>query len=243
MFSSDQVHHFLTSLRRQCEQWKGPQNLTIQTKSDYSPVTEVDQLISDFIKQTPLSQGLHFYSEEEHGELEFPALIVDPLDGTRDFLKGRPECAVSVAWMKNPRFNDSHFAVIFNPFTGFTTHSALTAPWQPKSQPEPWTGMVSRSEWNKGLYPTSHTDTYDLIPRGSIAFKLGLLSSGACDFVVSLRPKNVWDIAAGTLLAHQRGLEFWSAGKKIESLDAAHYQAPLIWATPDKIPTLLKSFS
>ncbi len=206
-------------------------------------MTEVDQLISDFVKSSPLAEGFSFYSEEDHSELVFPALILDPLDGTRDFLEGRPECAVSAAWMKSPSLGDSHFAVIFNPFTGLTIDSTLSPPWRPKVQPGPWTGMVSRSEWSKGLYPTPHAEVYRLIPRGSIAFKLGLLCSGACDFVVSMRPKNVWDIAAGTLLARQRGMEFWSAGKKIESLEATHYQSPLIWGTPDKIPSLLKSFS
>jgi myo-inositol-1(or 4)-monophosphatase len=243
MFRIDQVHHFLSALRQHCSRWSGPQDLNISTKADLSQVTEVDQLISEFVKSSPLADGFHFYSEEEHGELVFPALILDPLDGTRDFLKSRPECAVSAAWMKSPFLNADHFAVVFNPFTGFTIDSTLLAPWQPKPQLAPWTGMVSRTEWENGLYPFRETDNYQIIPRGSIAFKLALLASGGCDFVVSLRPKNVWDIAAGTLLAKQRGIEFWSAGKKIESLDATHYSPPLIWATPEKIPVLTKSFS
>ena len=115
--------------------------------------------------------------------------------------------------------------------------------WSSKNQEAPFYGLVSRSEWERGLFNNFQSEQFSVIPRGSIAFKLALLASGGCDFVISLRPKNIWDIAAGTLLNHQRGLEFWSNGKKVTELSQATYAAPLIWAPPKMIGDLTSILS
>jgi len=202
----------------------------------------VDRALSHFIKTYPLAAGLHLHCEEEHTSLIFPALVVDPLDGTRDFIEGRAECAVSVAWMAGPELDGPHAALIYNPFTGFALHSGQSPAWAPLVQQGPWSGLVSRSEWNQGLYRDVREPEARLAPRGSIAFKLGLLAGGACDFVVSRRPKNVWDIAAGTLLAHKRGMEFWSGGTRVTSLSAESYSAPLFWGRPEVVAALRPIF-
>lgn len=241
MFSNDETIRFLRELKACCAQWKGLANVNVSSKKDHTPVTIIDQGLSDFFKEHPLKPHFHFYSEEDHDELLFPGLILDPLDGTRDFIQGRAECAISAAWMKGPLQTDESFALIHNPFSGFTLTSHDLASWEPRAQAAPFYGMVSRSEWEQGLFPGSAKD-FSLSPRGSIAFKLGLLSSGACDFVISRRPKNIWDIAAGTLLAWQRGMEFWSGGKKVTSLVSASYAAPMFWAPPEIISSLRAAY-
>lgn len=243
MFSHAHLETFLSQLSHQCLSFGDVSKPTILTKADASPLTEIDRGLSDFFKSHALARGFTFYSEEEHQELTFPALILDPLDGTRDFIEGRPECAVSAAWMQGPKLTDPHRALIYNPFTGFSLHSGSVAPWTPRAQVGPWLGMVSRSEWKAGLYESHQSSQFTLEPKGSIAFKLALLASGGCDFVVSLKPKNVWDIAAGTLLAHQRGFELWSNGQRLESLSGPSYPAPLLWARPHAAPSLWRQFS
>lgn len=243
MFSKEQFQSFLHDLSTFQMSWNDVVDVKKFTKDDQSPVTEIDHAISDFFKRHRLAQGFSFYSEEEHGELSFPGLILDPLDGTRDFIAGRPECAVSAAWMESAELSGSHFALISNPFTGFQISSQNLPAWRPRPQTGPFKGLVSRSEWERGLYRAHAEKNFQLQPLGSIAFKLGLLSSGACDFVVSLRPKNVWDIAAGTILAHERGFEFWSRGARVGDLSQAKYEAPLVWARPELIPQLLAEFS
>lgn len=238
MFSSDLGQQFVEDLRAFCEQLSLGLDLCIETKSDNTLVTRIDQELSHFCKNHPASTGFHFYSEEDHTTLQFPAMVVDPLDGTLELIAGRPECAVSVAWLPTPDLSQG-FAVVFNPFTGFSFTSADRAPWRAKANVDEPIGMISRTEWAKGLYKEKSAH---LIPRGSIAFKLALLASGTCDYVVSLRPKNIWDIAAGTMLCQQRGIEMWSGGKKIERLDQALYDFPLIWAHPELIPTLRAQF-
>lgn len=238
MFSPDLGQQFVADLRKFCADLPMGQDLQIESKPDKTFVTNIDQRLSDFCKQHPGAAGFNFYSEEDHTELLFPAMVVDPLDGTLELIAGRPECAVSVAWLPSPDLK-SGFAAVFNPFTGFSLTTADSAPWKAKPNLDSPIGMISRTEWSKGLYQNMSAH---LIPRGSIAFKLALLASGTCDYVVSLRPKNIWDIAAGTMLCQQRGLEMWSAGKKIERLDQALYDSPLIWAHPELIPTLRAQF-
>lgn len=238
MFSSNLGQQFVADLRKFCTGLSLGQDLQIESKPDKTFVTIIDQQLSDFCKQHASANGFHFYSEEDHSELKFPAMVVDPLDGTLELIAGRPECAVSVAWLPTPDMKNG-FAVVFNPFTGFSLTTSDVAPWKAKPNLEAPIGMISRTEWSKGLYKDKSAH---LIPRGSIAFKLALLASGTCDYVVSLRPKNIWDIAAGTMLCQQRGIEMWSGGKKIERLDQALYDFPLIWARPELIPTLRGQF-
>jgi myo-inositol-1(or 4)-monophosphatase len=238
MFSSDLGQQFVDDLRAFCEQLSLGLDLGIQTKSDSTLVTRIDHDLSHFCKNHPSAAGFHFYSEEDHTTLQFPAMVVDPLDGTLELIAGRPECAVSVAWMPTSDLSQG-FAVVFNPFTGFSLTSADRAPWKAKANLAEPIGMISRTEWAKGLYKDKAAH---LIPRGSIAFKLSLLASGTCDYVVSLRPKNIWDVAAGTMLCQQRGIEMWSGGRRIERLDQARYEAPLLWARPELIPILRGQF-
>lgn len=243
MFSQASISQFLTELHTFQMSWNDLDGVKKSTKADHSPVTEIDHALSEFFKHHPLAKGHHFFSEEDHGELRFPALILDPLDGTRDFIAGRPECAISAAWMATPELTSESFALIQNPFSGFTLTSFSAPAWRPRPQQPPYDGLVSRSEWESGLYAKFHSTTYLLRPRGSIAFKLGLLASGACDYVVSRRPKNIWDIAAGTLLLQQRGFQLYSAGQQVTQLDRTKYPAPLIWASPELMPALLGQFS
>ncbi|MEX2373099.1 MAG: inositol monophosphatase family protein, partial [Dehalococcoidia bacterium] len=71
-------------------------------KPGEGPVTEADYAADDVLKKRllPLIPGSHWISEESdaekrvvHGE---PTWVVDPLDGTREFLRGLPEFGVSV---------------------------------------------------------------------------------------------------------------------------------------------------
>ena len=67
------------------------------------------------------------------------------------------------------------------------------------------------------------------IPKGSIAFKLGLLAVNAFDFVFSYRSKNIWDIAAGTLLCQRQGIRLYQKGHEIKNLCKPKYEGPLLW--------------
>jgi len=205
----------------------------IQVKRDKTLVTKLDLEICKFVEEKILPiielKSVNYYSEENQNEFKFPCLILDPIDGTREFVAGRPECVISLSLLVTGKKNDPHFSWIYNPFSGFQIQSDwqfLKVDYKPEDL---YLGLVSRSEWEKGLFDQVQSTNVKLVPRGSIAFKLALLASGTSDFVLSRRPKNVWDIAAGTALLWDRGYEFVSNGKIVKDLTEASYQAPLFW--------------
>ena len=145
---------------------------------------------------------------------------------------------------KNQEIDDpENFAWIYNPFSGFSLDTQIPYVVTTDKSIQKILTFVSRSEFHKGHYE-KYLDHPQLVitPRGSIAFKLGLLASGACDFIISLEPKNVWDIAAGTILCAQRGIHFYENGKRIRSLTSQTYSGALIWAPEFLAPTILKIF-
>ncbi|MGZ3787428.1 MAG: inositol monophosphatase family protein [Bacteriovorax sp.] len=227
---------------------KARANIQVNLKDDKSFVTEIDLFVSTLLKEKlshhPEYSSYAFFSEEDFKEYTFPCAILDPIDGTRELVKGRPECAVSLALMKSHTIADpENFAWLYNPFSGFFLDT--TTPFVPsldKSIQKLLT-FVSRSEFHKGHYNKylNHPQI-DITPRGSIAFKLGLLAIGACDFIISLEPKNVWDIAAGTILCERRGIHFYENGLRIKTLDRERYQGALIWAPEELAPIILDCF-
>jgi myo-inositol-1(or 4)-monophosphatase len=197
-----------------------------QIKSDGSPVTALDFALSELIEEIAkqeMSPDLTFYSEEKFCEWKFPLLALDPLDGTKEFIAKRHEWAISLAVLPTQKFSGEGW--VYNPMTKecFTEEEAF-APNQKKQ----YQGEVSRSEWEQGLFEGKSTSKFKFIPMGSIAYKLGRLSAGKTDFVVSLRPKNIWDIAGGTLLCQKSGIKFYSAGKEVTQVQKL-YEPPLIW--------------
>lgn len=223
-------------------------NIQVNLKRDKSFVTEIDIFVSNLIKQKLQEHSTYsqytFFSEEDFKVYTFPCAILDPIDGTRELVRGRPECVVSLALMATPAIDDpNNFAWLYNPFSGFSLDTETSfIPTADKSI-QKILALVSRTEYHKG-----HYDKYldisqmDITPRGSIAFKLGLLASGACDFVISLEPKNVWDIASGTILCEQRGIHFYENGKRVTMLDRQNYSGALIWTSEILAPIVLKTF-
>lgn len=226
-------------LTKELEIYFGPkrqQNIHVEEKADRSFITHIDQLVSDFSKDYFKNthkefKDYHFYSEEDYTELKFPAVVLDPIDGTRELTKGMRECAVSLALMQSSRIDDpKNYAWIYNPFSGFELDSKKQFVQTANFSSQKLLGLVSRTEFHRGLFNQNRDDIQVFSPRGSIAFKLGLLASGGADFVISLNPKNIWDIAAGTILCEQRGISFYVNGEKKNSLDQEKYSGVLVWA-------------
>lgn len=211
----------------------------VQLKLDNSPVTELDLLLSFELELVMKKHfpGFTFYSEENFREWAFPLIALDPLDGTREYVEGRPEWAISIGLFPSEIFEGQGW--VYNPqteelFSGSEPKHFMTKPI--------YQGEVSRSEWSKGLYQLRSSEKFHLRPMGSIAYKLGRLASGKTDFVVSLRPKNIWDIAGGTLLCQKAGLKFFSEGKEVTRVQKL-YEPPLIWCPPELFSELSKTYS
>lgn len=213
-------------------------NAEIQFKQDGSPVTELDLFLSSHIETIMQENFPHmtFYSEEKFNEWKFPLIALDPLDGTREYIEGRNEWALSLGLFENENFEGEGW--VYNPKTGECFDHAVKAQFEEKKS---YRGEVSRSEWKKGLFTNKNSEKFEIYPVGSIAYKLGRLSVGKCDYVVSLHPKNIWDIAGGTLLCKEAGMKFYSRGKEVTSVEKS-YEPPLLWCRPELFSELSKIY-
>lgn len=209
----------------------------VSIKPDGSPVTTLDLALSELLEN---EVNQHYpeasiYSEESEKNWNFPLIAIDPLDGTREFVNNRPEWALSVAYLLTEKFEGTGW--IYNPLTKESFYQGISG----HAVKDCYRGEVSRSEWEKGLFKTFNHQQFDVRPMGSIAYKLGRLACNQIDFVVSLRPKHLWDIAAGTVLCHQAGLSFYSQGKKVNEVKK-NYEPPLIWCSEKISDELLQLF-
>lgn len=213
-------------------------------KEDKTIVTEVDLFVCSLIKHHFKDKPYNYYSEEDFDKLSFPTIVLDPIDGTRELNSGIGECAISLALMNSSLLSDSkNQAWIYNPFTGFSlsTYNSFLIPSNFYS--DRLQTLVSRTEWKKGKYTESEKEKFLISPRGSVAFKLGLLAGGACDFLISKEPKSIWDIAAGGILCQQRGFNFYENGILITKLDKLLYQPPLVWCRERDWEVISKNFT
>lgn len=210
----------------------------IQFKNDGSPVTELDLFLSFHVELLMEKNfaGVTFYSEEKFSDWKFPLLALDPLDGTQEYIEGRDEWAISIGIFDNENFTGEGW--VYNPKTAECFDHGDKSNFKIKTS---YRGEVSRSEWKKGLFFGKSTEKYKVEPLGSIAYKLGRLSAHKCDFVISLRPKNIWDIAGGTLLSRESGYKFYAEGKEVTRVEKL-YQPPLIWCREEMFSELSKIY-
>lgn len=170
-------------------------------KGSAGPVTDADLAANNILKKLSLELPGSWYISEEsdldpaHLDSQY-TWIVDPMDGTREFVEGIPEYAVSVALIRSQSII---FSAVYNPHDSliYQVEREIFAVGDQKIPEESELNeiCISRSELSKGLFANFHS--LNLRPVGSIAYKLGLVAIGRYEGVISLRPKNEWDIAGG----------------------------------------------
>ena len=152
-------------------------------KLDGTPVTSLDLALSTLIENISLThfESVTVYSEENYSDWKFPLMAIDPLDGTREYLKQRPEWAISIGYFETQAFEGEGW--VYNPMTEelFDNGQAV----QKFVEKPLYYGEVSHSEWDRGFYEGLESPRFKLKPMGSIAYKLGRLSAGKIDCVVS----------------------------------------------------------
>ena len=189
----------------------------VHQKSYHNPVTTADKEADEKIKEILLSNNSDYgwLSEETVDSKERLSKkyiwVVDPLDGTKEFIEGIPNFVVSIALVED---NKPILGVLYNPVTGeifsaskncgsFLNGDPISC--STKSNLNQMVILNSRSETNRGLW-NSYTNIFkELKPIGSVAYKLGLTAAGKGDIFATLRPKNEWDICAGTCIINESG--------------------------------------
>jgi myo-inositol-1(or 4)-monophosphatase len=183
------------------EQWE---------KSPGNPVSDVDLAVDQFLKDRlhNLDRGAGWLSEETVDSAErllcSRVWVVDPIDGTRDYVRGRDGWAVSIALVEG----------------GNVVAAVLDAP----ARAEHWRATPGGGAWRNDvrLRASSRSSIIgarvpgDALPKldgdlvtvdkpNSIALRIAMVAADEADLVASLRWGNEWDIAAAALIAQEAG--------------------------------------
>lgn len=196
------------------------------TKSDETPVTSADIAAHKFITErlSDLTPDIPVLSEEDADiSLEQRAQwerywLVDPLDGTQEFIARSGDFATIIALVDN---NRPTMGVVYGPVSGVTYYAyngkgAWKIPDMSDSvkihthkheQPEQSIAIAisRRQNINRITNRMSSAWNYDLIPLGSAALKACLVAEGAVDCYLRLGPTGEWDTAATQCIVEEAG--------------------------------------
>jgi myo-inositol-1(or 4)-monophosphatase len=211
-------------------------------KSADNPVTHADLEANQKIHATVLEAfpGDGWLSEETADSTErlgkSRVWIVDPLDGTKEFIQRIPEFCICVGLTVDGK---AVLGAEYNPatdelFAGIVgegaTYNGAAARVSAVRELLRARVLASRSEDKRGEWD-DYKDQVQVVLTGSVAFKLALISAGKADATFSLTPKNEWDICAGAALIE-------AAGGRVTALDGQ----PLRFNQPQtKLPGLIAS--
>ncbi len=188
----------------------------VTDKSPDNPVTDADFAADALLRERllallPEAGWLSEETRDNPNRLEKEYVwVVDPLDGTKEFVMGIPELAVSVGLVQNGK---AVMGAVYNPateelFYGSVGEGAFFN-GQPAqlSQRSALVGAAidaSRSEIKRGEFEPFEAEM-EIQIMGSIAYKMARVSAGLCDATWSRGPKNEWDICAGDFLIQEAG--------------------------------------
>ncbi len=193
------------------------QPFEVYTKNDASPVTQADLRASNLIKEILKPTGLPFVSEEDlpPDRSKFGRYwLVDPLDGTAEFVKRNGEFTVNIALIENKR---PVLGVIYAPtlnklWTSLPSNLPSLTSHLPSltSHVSPFTVLVSRSHRtpevdayiNKVLRP-QHPDL--VIDSQGSSLKFARLVEGTADVYVCYSKTKEWDTAAADAILTAAG--------------------------------------
>ena len=193
-----------------------PGDIEFEIKSERGdPLTAADQAADRVLREMLPTQGEGWLSEES---IDDPVRlgcrrvwVVDPIDGTREFIDGIPEWCISVGLVEDGL---PVAGGIYNPVTDEFVIGSLETGVKYQGRSSSVTGLpdldsavilASRSEIGRGEWDGLDEAPCEVRPCGSVAFKMALVAAGQADGTWTLVPKSEWDVAAGTALVRAAG--------------------------------------
>lgn len=197
----------------------------IEQKADDSPLTQADTAANQIIINAleALSPEIPILSEESVEQFNGPNdkglyWLVDPLDGTKEFIKKNGEFTVNIALIKNdaavlgvvyaPALDLMYSAEIgLGTFRTDSTGEKNTVHVASHMAGTPWKVVCSRSHGGGSLNEwLVNLGDHELIPMGS-SLKFCLIADGKADLYPRLGPTSLWDTAAAQCVVEQAGGE------------------------------------
>jgi myo-inositol-1(or 4)-monophosphatase len=184
-------------------------------KEHNSPVSEVDIAVNHLLKErlaaiVPEAGWLSEESEDGPARLAASRVwIVDPIDGTRSFIAGRPDWTISVALVEARR---PIVAALYAPVTEelflAIAGGGATCNETPIATTAGGTIEGARIAGPKGILDRLATvaPAFTVLPRiHSLALRLARVADGTLDAAIASRTSRDWDLAAADLLVHEAG--------------------------------------
>ena len=190
------------------------------------PLTEADRAVNRVLRKALLRDGEGWLSEESADDFDRTEKthlwIVDPIDGTREFVAGIPEWSISIGWVEQGRAiaggicNPATHELVLGSLSTGVTYNGERVRASKISELRGAVVLASRDEVESGQWDCFHGANFTVRPIGSIAYKMALVAAGLADATWTLRPKNEWDVAAGVALIE-------SAGGFVQNLDGPRF--------------------
>jgi myo-inositol-1(or 4)-monophosphatase len=197
-------------------------DISVKYSHNGDPVTDLDCDINQVIRENLPTQGEGWLSEESSDNLDrlrsSRVWVVDPIDGTREFIDGIPEWCVSIALVEE---NEAVAGGILNPSTGemflgsVETGLEIGGPRMPgyhSEKPAISRILVSRREYQQGKWNAFECPETIVLPIGSIAYRLAQVAAGYVEATCTFEPRSEWDLAGGVALVR-------AAGGRVHTLD------------------------
>ncbi len=214
-------------------------NFNYDIKPDLSPVTEADEKAEVLITETLVALNPHIkcIGEEATAKGHIPDItdapfwLIDPLDGTKGFIRGSFDFTVNIALIVDgvpvlgiihcPAFNTTYVADENKSAFKITPHSTRQ-PLKVKPAHKFWRFVGSQNHQSANLQEyLNQMPVKSFIRRGS-SLKFGLVAEDVADFYLRTTPTMEWDTAAGHALLSAAG------GHVIQ-----HDGTPLLYGKPD----------
>lgn len=210
----DRINHALDLAAAALEPFT-PGEVAARMKQGDDPLTAADVAVDEALLAALPRDGEGWLSEEtvdDASRLECSRVwIVDPIDGTREFVMGIPEWCVSVALVIDGApvaggvlsvANDQR--IVGSVDDGVTLNGKPVA-CTTRSDIRGALVLGSRSEVKRGEWSPFFGTSIAVRNMGSVAYKLGLVAVGLADATWTLVPKNEWDVAGGAALVAAAG--------------------------------------
>jgi myo-inositol-1(or 4)-monophosphatase len=180
-----------------------------------SPVSEIDIAVDRLLKErlaaiAPDAGWLSEESEDAPARLEASRVwIVDPIDGTRSFINGRPDWTISVALVEARRpVVAALFAPVSGEFFRATAGAGATRNGTPIAATPGGAIAGARVAGPKALldHLAAVAPAFTIPPRiHSLALRLARVADGTLDAAFASSTSHDWDLAAADLLVHEAG--------------------------------------
>lgn len=196
-----------------------PGDVAFETKEERGdPLTEADLAANRALLRVLLGDGsgdegwLSEESRDDPSRLQRRRVwVVDPIDGTREFVQGIPEWCISVGLVEdgvpvaggilNPATDE---LVLGSLETGVTYNGEPARVLDPEELAQV-TVLASRSETRRGEWERFEGAPFTVTPCGSVAYKMARVAGGQVEATWTVVPKSEWDVAAGVALVRGAG--------------------------------------